>query len=397
VSRNFPDWLAAFAAYHAETEIPEKFVWWAGVATISSALERRCWIDQGHFNIYPNFFVVFVSDAGKGKKSTAVDIAMKVLKKVPAIQFMPKSCTWEGFVLKMQEMHKSQNQELDLDAPNIASAAVVVQPRELSVFLDPTDKGKVSTLIELWDCPDDFDKFTIYRGDEAIERPCVNLVGGTTPSWIRDSFDRWSKEGGLVNRIVFLYENRKRQSIAWPKRAKQPDEKVWNALVADVVTMTRLNGPFTITEEAYTFGEEWYKDYDKKLETGKFDAVLGFRDRKQTHVLKTAMVLSVSRRDTMVITKDDIAEAIEIVTRVEADLNQVFSVVDERAELRPYNDLRATLAREKEMEKGRLLGRFTSKYLLREMQAALDALVESGEVGRKQTAEGRSMLIWTGK
>lgn len=391
--REFPDWLTAFVEYAKFSETPEKFLFWSGVCAIAGALERRCWFDQGRYKLYPNFYIVFVAEAGRLQKSTTINVALELLKKVKGVNIAPKSCTWEGFVKLLTSMHRAEN-EFALDTPNTAVAPVVVAASELSVFFDPDNKGLVSSLVDLWDCPDVFDRFTKMYGMETVEQPCVNIVAGTTPSWIRESFDRWSKEGGFASRTIFLYESQKRQLVAFPKRTQPANIDVLKErLVRDLNYLTSLKGEFTLTEEGYEFGEAWYREHHVKLAT--LDDVTGFVDRKQAHILKLAMVLSASRRDTMVITLDDLRDATNHIDAVEGDFGLVFGVVDERAELRPYNDIRRFIQRAVSVEWSKLVAQFAGRYMLHEIERAVSLMRNADEIEKTQSGT-RIILTYKG-
>lgn len=382
--REFPDWLEAFVNYvKSFSETPEKFLYWSAVSAIATAVERRIWIDQGRYVLYPNFFVVFVADPGRIQKTTTINAAKDLVKKLQGVNIAPKSCTWEGFVQLLTQLQKAENELESLDTPNTATAPVLVPAGELSTFLDPKDEGKVSALIDLWDCPDVFDRFTKMYQMETVEQPCINILSGTTPSWIRDNFTRWNKEGGLAARIIFLYEFKKRQLIAFPKRRKPPNAtEIESKLIRDLEYMQQLRGEFVITEEAYDFGEKWYEAHNKAIEG--YDEVTGLIDRKQTHILKLAMIIAVSRRESRSITLQDMRDATHAVDLIEGDFAKVFSVVDERFELRPITDIRKLLQKHGTLEWSRLVSLCSGKYLLFEVERAIAMLINTREVEKMQ-------------
>jgi hypothetical protein len=387
VSREFPDWLHAFVEYAKFSETPEKFLYWSGVSAIAGALERRVWIDQWRFQLYPNFYVIFVAKAGRIQKSTTLNVSMELLRKVPGIKFSPKNTTWEGLIKKMDELHSADNIGLDLETPNTKTSAVMIVSSEFSLFFDPDNKGMVSALIELWDCPDDFDKYTVYREDEFLEKPCLNIIAATTPSWVRESFDRWTKEGGLPARTVFLHAERKRQYVAFPGRSLPKDHRALKPrLVKDLQHIGKMRGEFKLTEEAYEWGDTWYQAHCKELELEQGE-ITGFRDRKQAHVLKLAMVIAASRGDSLTITLDHLKEATTRITEVEGDFDAVFGVLNDRAELRPYNEILAYLKQHQKVELQALTKAHVRKYLFHELARALESILASGIATKRQIGD----------
>lgn len=395
MTRDFPDWLSAFCDYGSYSESPHKFIFWAGVSAIAGALERRVWIDQGRYTLYPNFYIVFVSPAGKTKKSASVRDALSLLRKVPGIQFGPDAITWERLIERMAK-NSSAEGILTLDSEVTTYSALTADVDELSTFLDVTNKGLVSALIKLWDCPPKFDRETRMYGIEYIENPCLNMIAGTTPSWIRDSFDKWSQEGGFASRAIFVHADTRSRLLAFPKRhmpANRASTKL--SLIEDLKHIACLRGEYKVEEEALDFGEKWYEDFMTKADTG-VSASTGFTNRKLDHALKMAMVLAASRRDKRYITLKDLQDATRIIDEIEPDLEMVFSVVDERAELRPYHDMVAYMKRYRKATKSTVCAAMSKRYMLHEIERSIALMRESGELVQAQEG-GAILLIYQGE
>lgn len=105
------------------------------------------------------------------------------------------------------------------------------------------------------------------------------------------------------------------------------------------------------------------------------------------------VVLAASRRDQRWITLKDFQDAARIIDEVEPDLEMVFSVVDERAELRPYNDLQAMFRRHKKLTKAKVCGEMGKRYMLHEIERSLSLMREAGELIQAQE-DGQIVLIY---
>lgn len=386
--RTHKDWLKAFLEYSEESETPYKMLYWCGVGAIAGALRRNVRLDQGRYYLYPNFYIILVARAGVIQKSTTINYALNLLKEVPDIFFAPKSCTWEAFVEELEKMH-SMNGALDVDATLDKSACITISAPELSTFYDNENKGMVSALTDLWDCPDDFLKVTKFSGRNLIERPCVTLVGGTTPTWMREAFDNFSREGGFASRTIFLHADKKRQFVSRPKRAPEALRK---SLIRDLCQISQLRGDFKLTSKAGKEIDEWYHRYHSELEKNPPSVVTGFNDRKQAHILKLAMVMSASRRDDLVIDEELIAEAIAEVDAVEGDFEKAFELLDAREELKAIRLLSEAVQNKGKINKTTLLQQFSRKFTLRELRDAIGVLVESGEVRVVQETSGQYLV-----
>lgn len=380
--REYPDWLKAFVTYASYSEAPVKSLWWAGVSAIAGALQRSVWIDQGLFQIYPNFFIVINGPAGKVKKSTIINLALSRLKGVEGINFAPDSTTWEGLIQLMEELHKTE-QDLtdDMDAKFTRTIPITIAAPEFSVFIDFEDHAKVSALTALWDCPEYFDKHTKFSGHEKLEKPWINLIGGTTPSWIKASFNHWTREGGFASRCIWLHELQKSKAVPWLQDVLPKDFRVTEQrLTEDLSYITRLSGPFQITPEAKEFESVRYHTHHNMMLEGLEIKLGGFQDRKQVHILKTAMVISAGRGDSMVIDLDCIRDAATKVDEAEQDMLRTFAVVDERMDLLPYRELRSRLERDKVLELNKVFTILGGRFNYNEIHQALSVIRSQDDI-----------------
>lgn len=399
--RHFKNWLKAYLDYAGKiSETPFDMLFWAGVSAIAGALQRKVYIDQGRFQLYPNFFIVFVADAGVIQKSTTINTAISLLKKVEGITIAPDATTWEGFIKFMEENHQGDDALTEnLDQEHGKSSAVTIAATELSTFIDPQNKPMLSALTKLWDNEDVFVKLTKFSGTETIDKPCVNLIGGTTPSWMRDSFDRWSREGGFVSRTIFIYGEKKRQLVAFPKKTlTQEYYQTRQKLIEDLDAISRLKGEYYLDPKMMEIAEKWYEDHNKRvLEAGYVDSS-GFKDRKQAHILKLAMILAAAEGEDMTITPERWAEAAIHIESAEQAFPKAFATVDQRNELRPFYDVmdEIKLHGEAGTTKKELLRKFSRRYTLKELTAAIDMLASAELVEKLNKLDGSQNVRYIG-
>ena len=324
--RHHTNWLKSFVDFASFGEAPLSFYFWTGVATIAGALRRHVWVDQVNFQWVPNFYIILVAPPGVISKTTTIDVGINLLREVPKIHFGPQVVTWQQLALKMGkslEMFK-----IDESGLLYPMSAITIAAGELGNFLNPRDQEMVNVLISLWDGRRGvFDKETKTQGNDEIENPYINLIGCTTPAWIQDNFTESMISGGFTSRCIFLYADQKRELTAYPAR-KVPAgyEEARRNLISDLVHIsTHLLGPYSMTEEAYAWGDEWYeahnRDRPKSIDS---DRLGGYFARKQTHIHKLAIILAAAQRDTLIITKPDLQIADQIITSLEKDMPRVF-------------------------------------------------------------------------
>lgn len=336
--RHFPNWLKAYCQFTESSEAPTDLHFWTGVSTIAGALRRRVWKDELHFKWTPNFYIVIVAPAGTVTKSTTLGIGYKLLEQVPGIHFGPDSMTWHG----LAKCFVDAVEYVDYTDKHGKTARVLMSPltcsvSELGTFLRADDNGLISFLTDAWDGKErPFKHNTSVSGNIKVENAWLNIIGATTPAWLQNNFPVELISEGIGSRIIFIYAETKRHLTAYPSRAPKAKNYILmeQMLLDDLKEIAKLVGEYELTDEAYVWGEEWYKRHhsgakNPALASGRYG---GYFARKQTHLHKLAMVIAAAQRDQLVITKDDLIDAEKILSGAESSMIKVFEsigVVDE--------------------------------------------------------------------
>lgn len=339
--RHFPHWLKSYLAFTATSESPDAFHFWTGVSTIASTLRRRVWQEQHLFQWIPNFYIVFVAPAGVATKSTTLNLGMGLLEEVDGVRFGPESGSWQGLGDALAESTEyflwKGNPDGD-DCP-IPMSAITVAASELGTFLRPDDEHAMSFLTDAWDGRKrKFSHKTKHSGAIEIQRPCLNLIGATTPSWLQRNMPENLIADGLLSRVIFVYAEKKRHYVSLPARNVQGavfrDQR--RMLIEDLREISALVGEYLFCPEVERPGgwmDTWYAAHyghtPAHMASSRYG---GYLSRKQTHLVKLAMVLAASKRSALVIELEDVIEADAILVDAEHSMIRVFEsvgVVDE--------------------------------------------------------------------
>ena len=313
MAREVANWLKGYREYTQESESPDSFHLWVGLSVLASALRRNVWVNQGLYYLYPNQFVILVAPPGRVAKSTAIRMGRHLLQALEEIHFGPDSVTREELINIMAKSYDKKQ------------SAVVVHSTELSSLIEPSGIKMIQFLTDIYDCdwnPKGWQHGTKHSGSSTIMQPVLNLLAGTTPSWIAEGLPVNATQHGFTSRTIFVYEEAPR---FLNPRPKEPDPELTAALKADLAGISLLEGVYRFTEAA----DKEYDDYYQLLEhTIPRDYRLeGFHWRKRAHVLKLAMLLAVAERDELVIDSPDIKAAVALLADVETKLAKTFSAV----------------------------------------------------------------------
>lgn len=402
------DWVAEYCRLNAHSEAPEKFHFWTAVSTLAGAIRRHVYLDQGSFRLYPNFYIIFVGEPGIVTKSTAISIGLRYLRDIGA-PIGPNIATPQGFLKRLEgscEGYTIGGGNLT-ERKHISTHPITAHITEWGTFFDPRDHQMVNWLTDLYDCKDGaaIDKVTATQGDTEIVNPFVNILSGTTPGWLRTNVRGTFVGWGLLSRIVFVYADRPRDVIAYPKLRLGSD--TWSAqrsLTAALKHISSLRGEFTLSPEVTAYGQEWrekLRDYQIAVaaDPDSNQWLKDFLARKFDHAHKLALVLSLARRDSLVLQLEELQEAIRRMDEVEAEILSIFGTVGHEVSNSVRTNRLAWAYLQEGLRANERIPRchvhqFLARYLdYRGANALLEQLREMQYISQEQTADGALWIV----
>jgi hypothetical protein len=380
--RKLDNWIQSYLTYTANLEAPAEFHFWAGVFGIGSALQGKCWFDMGLFKWRPNFYLVFVAPPGIATKSTTVGAAEELLRELPTITFGPGTATWQALFGSFVEAQKEdivRNAHTPLQKVTHSSISITVS--ELGNFLDLQDNQLIDFLVDQWDGRQTPNVYKTKGGGEVSFRlPCLNLIGATTPSWMRGNMPEYMIMGGLTSRMLFIHANKKRHLVPYPfASSDKPADQLRDDLLHDLNKIHMLSGQFILSKDAQEKGAEWYTQHWTNIPKHLRDERLqGYASRKQAHLHKLAMVMSAARGDSMVITLEDLEGALTMLGSIESTMAETFNSVVDNQGVKHLATLLAVLKAEKKLDKRSLFRICCTRMDYRNYENALSGILAGG-------------------
>lgn len=396
MARRLDRWLTSYMEFTHHSEAPDLFHFWAGVSAIAGALRRRVWIDMRHFQWTPNFYIIFVAPAGIISKSTTASISMRLLKKVPGVNFGPNSLTWQSLTVALEEALELVEITPSQFHP---MSCLTISSSELGSLINPQDREFIDVLVDLWDSQIGvWKRTTKTQGDNAIENPWLNIIGCTTPAWLRENVPEYMIGGGFASRCVFVYGEKKRKLVPYPGLEGTPagSRSLEEALVLDLCDIANMKGEYRLTPEARAWGETWYEQHWAKrplhLASERFG---GYMARKQTHMHKLAMVLAASESSRLSIEKSHLELASHFVSALEPEMLKIFQHIGMSETTRSLQELVAQVRAHGEILQKNLYRMMSRSMTKREYEESLNSAIHAEFIIREQTAEG--FLLKVGK
>lgn len=230
------------------------------------------------------------------------------------------------------------------DAPSVAGlmqefteiAGVQKDHQSLNAFIsefgslfENATETMTGFLTAIYDGDSDYIKRTRIGGKEHIPFPWLNLLAGTTPTWLGDNLRKSAVEGGLVARTLYIYSEEIILKNPFPKYSKEI-KKVEDYLVNDLAHISVQQGEFDFDGgeggDAYQWFASWYLDRSRFPRVSD-NRTAGYFVRKPIHLLKVAMSVALSKGDSMRLSIDDLQVALAFLDRIEPGMSRAFSAV----------------------------------------------------------------------
>lgn len=383
--RHNPDWIEGYLNYVEDSEPPRLFKEWCAVSVIAAALQRKCRLEWGTTTFYPNLYVVLTAPAGKARKGTAMSPARKFIERI-GIPMAAEAVTREALIRTLKDSETMTTSETGI----IMHSSLAVFSPELTVFLGYNNVQLMSDLTDWFDCAEKWVYRTKTAGTDEINGVFINLLGATTPDLIRSTLPLDAIGGGLTSRMIFVYEEKKGKIVPFPFMS--PDMKdLESKLYYDIECINMLQGQFKFTPAFLSLWGDWYTAQEGRNPFGDISirAFDGYIERRPTQILKLSMIMNASRGDSMTLDRCDLERAIDLLERTEVKMPRAFGGIGTSASSQlTYRLLEYLKSHPAGAPTKTIMRLFLFDGTSEEISAALDHLIQSGEIEIRQTNDG---------
>jgi len=286
------------------------------------------YMDMGMFRIYPNIYALLVAPTGRCRKSTAINIGMKILRRaqLDEIKIVGPKITPEALVKTARRETAILDKENDVIKPSFPDSVNLIFVPELAVMLDKRDynAGMVPLLTDLFDCPDDWSDSTIGRGEQKLRKVFISTLFASTQRWLRTLLPRSAFAGGFMGRLFICVMDGTERCFPTPI---PPDQTLMGSAILQLQRVGQGRGEFIWTKDTQRWFSDWYMTNKKELESSFDERISSYLERKQITLIKFAMILAVNdgRSELKV---DDFRAALSIIEMFEEDTFRLFSQIE---------------------------------------------------------------------
>ena len=328
MSRKLDDWVATYLKYVENTESTKVLHEWTAYSLISSALMKKVWFEFGRTRIFPNLYIVFVSEPGISRKTQAINYGGEIVHEVTKIITSADAITPQAM---LEDLELASKVEMMPDGTGFEHNSLTIQASELETFLgQKRENAKMLILLtDLYDC-----KYRPYRyrtkgaGSNEIKSVFLTMLSATTPESLATCFPTSAFGGGLASRITFVWTDGKEKKVAIPE-IDEETIKLKDLLISDLADIAASLGSYKYTPQSRRWWIDWYNDYDERDPDRMCldHRFVGWYSRKPTLILKLAQIITASRVPDMFVEVEHFEKALEVVERLELPMVNAFSAV----------------------------------------------------------------------
>lgn len=321
--RILPNWVDAFCEYAGELTLPSIFTTWTAISAIAAVLERRVYTRLDRDPIYPNLFVFFVSPPGGGKSRTvnrSTDIIRQVSRRFGDIsvkvKLAPVDITKASLI---DSLHQSTRLSLN-DSLDSESSCLYLTADEFGASMSFLDSGLLSFLSAMYDGRPDWTEARRGRGAKplVIPYPLMNILSGIQPAYLAQNVPDLAWSQGFLSRFVMIYAQGQRRNTIFGNM--NPSMQNRDKLIRDLTTVFGLNGEVVITEAA----QQSMDNFIFRREPPAHPRLTHYNARRPVLLAKLAIVASVARGNSMMISEEDAIKAADWMLEVEATMPLIF-------------------------------------------------------------------------
>lgn len=238
------------------------------------------------------------------RKSTAIKVASKLLKKAGYNTFSSSKCSKEQFLVDLAKtgMPESpdetdalldQNLWGDMDSSGeMGSCEMLVNADEFNDFVGNGNIEFLSLLGNLWDYEGNYSHSKLTSKSVYVKDPCVSILAGNTATGFSLAFPKESIGQGIFSRLLLIHGESTNKRIAFPK---PPSEEATAALITCLLQIRAIaQGEATLSDGAKELLETIYMG-GKTIEDVRFES---YNNRRFTHLLKLSLIHAAAHKMT---------------------------------------------------------------------------------------------------
>jgi len=336
--RCLDDILDSWMELTASLNVPFLFRLWAGIALISAALTRRCWIESNPIYppIFPNIWVMLNGEPGTGKDlvinlvRSILELASDGVERGQQFYCGGESMSTKGLIDELASEEAQQSYRV-LNGKKIESLvtfhSLICCVPELGTFIPEYNSQQIGFLNDLYNCKPSFkDRIRggVAKGHTVqVQNPHLSLLLGVQPDRLEDTFPEQAFQAGFFSRLFLIFSHPAPKENIHNPRLKPAPKELKDKLVNDIRNLTKLVGPFYLDEETKRAFDHFHtvESDATAIDHYRFKT---YNTRRNLHLHKLTMTLAASQSSNMKINMSHFERAKQIMYQAEGEMPKSF-------------------------------------------------------------------------
>lgn len=298
--------------------VPDMFSIWSGLATLSAVIERRLWHTTNRGRLYSGIYTFLVGPAAAGK-TLPVNEGRKLIEAIGGRFIAPSNISRAAFVDELNEAQQTIIRHGETPS-TVQFNSVAIMLDELGVFISEFDRDFLSALTAMWDGHAFVERKRKLSEKIVIPEVSLTLIGACTAGFLSSLIPIEAWEQGFMSRVIIAYNGASDPVDLWKPAPDQA--RKFTDLVHDLKIVGNLYGQMDYSDEALLAIRAWHVAGGPPVPA--HPQLKGYVGRRTAHLIKLCILICASHTDDRIITMEHYQEAINLLTRTEHAMDDVF-------------------------------------------------------------------------
>ena len=317
--RKFDNWLETWEQYVNCSPSPLVFRKWTGIAALAGAMERKCWVKTYGKFMYPNLFILLISPPGVGK-SFLIEIVADMWNRLGTHHVAPDSVSRASLA---DELKEAERHIVRPGYPTITFNSLLMAVEEFGTIMPSYEHEFMNTLNKWYDCGSYGERKRGTSLKYFLERPQINFLSGTQPSYLSHFLPEGAWEQGFMSRTILVYSGESIIGDLFDEGGMSTDLR--NDLVHDLKLIGGICGPFVWTKEAASAMQKWHMD--RGAPAPDHPKLVHYCTRRTSQLLKLCQIASINESDKQEITFEHFDIALSWLITAEYYMPDIFKAM----------------------------------------------------------------------
>lgn len=373
--RRLSDFITGFKHYSEVYNTTPLFAQAAAIWMVGTSVRRQVGMRARGNSLHPNLFIELVGGPGTGK-SQSINAARSIFLPATNSSIIPASVTRAGMEDYMQQ---NLQQSKSPDGALLLSHECIGLSEEMQGILPDQDLGHLTLYNILYDLPKFHKAVTRTHGEVSLEAPYCSILTGAQPAFLATTMPEQAWGMGFMSRSIMVFDTPRERRSMFELRDTDPTLKA--NLIADLKTIASLYGWMEWTKEAEALYDEWWVQAGGIPVPPAKRLAMGYNSRRELHMAKLAMCISLSRSDDLFVDEKDVAAAIETLLHFESKMNSIFQEMAATGSMVMLQDvidkIKADSAEGRPTEEATIINMLMQRFPATQVHSMIGNLVDS--------------------